>query len=77
MELILIWPVIIVVLFILIGGLRIVDQYERGVVLTLWKTRSQRILQYSWIVEIERIRLLELLLNFNTSLLKFLRERKY
>jgi len=34
MGLILIWPVAIIGLFILIG-LRIVDQYERGVVLTL------------------------------------------
>lgn len=55
MEMILIWPVIIVVFFILFG-LRIVDQYERGVVLTFGKYTSTRQPGLTWIfIGIQRI----------------------
>jgi len=45
----LIWPVIIVVFFILLG-LRIINQYDRGVVLTLGKYTSTRQPGLTWIL---------------------------
>lgn len=48
MGLLLFWPIIVVVFFILIG-LRVVDQYERGVVLTLGKYTSTRQPGLTWI----------------------------
>jgi len=45
----LIWPVIIVVFFILLG-LRIIDQYDRGVVLTLGKYTSTRQPGLTWLL---------------------------
>jgi regulator of protease activity HflC (stomatin/prohibitin superfamily) len=49
MEMLLIWPVIIVVFFILLG-LRIIDQYDRGVVLTLGKYTSTRQPGLTWLL---------------------------
>ena len=43
------WTIIILVLVFLIGGLRIVDQYERGVVLTLGKYSGTREPGLTWI----------------------------
>ncbi len=43
------WTIIIMVLVFLIGGLRIVDQYERGVVLTLGKYTGTRDPGLTWI----------------------------
>ena len=55
MGIILIWPIAIIGLFILIG-LRIVDQYERGVVLTLGKYTGTRKPGLTWIlVGVQRI----------------------
>ena len=45
----LIWPVIIVVFFILLG-LRIINQYDRGVVLTLGKYTSTRQPGLTWLL---------------------------
>ncbi len=49
MEMLLIWPVVIIVFFILLG-LRIVDQYERGVVLTLGKYTGTRQPGLTWLL---------------------------
>lgn len=49
MELFLLWPVALIIIFILIPGLRVVDQYERGVVLTLGKYTSTRNPGLTWI----------------------------
>jgi len=49
MELILIWLVIIVVFFVL-TGLRVINQYERGVVLTLGKYTSTRQPGLTWLL---------------------------
>ncbi len=46
---IIIWTVIIVVGFFILFGLRVVDQYERGVVLTLGKYTSTRSPGLTWI----------------------------
>ncbi|MBI5220657.1 MAG: slipin family protein [Candidatus Liptonbacteria bacterium] len=43
------WVVAIVVVVILIGGLRVLDQFERGVVLTLGKFTSTRTPGLTWI----------------------------
>jgi regulator of protease activity HflC (stomatin/prohibitin superfamily) len=43
-------PLIFIGIFILIAGLRVVDQYERGVVLTLGKYTSTRIPGLTWIL---------------------------
>src|SRR3990167_739021 len=45
----LIWPVVGIGFFFLLGGLRIVDQYERGVVLTLGKYTGTRSPGLTWI----------------------------
>lgn len=49
MEMLLIWPVVIIILFILFG-LRIINQYDRGVVLTLGKYTSTRQPGLTWIL---------------------------
>ncbi len=46
----LIWPVVGLIAFFLLGGLRIVDQYERGVVLTFGKYTSTRQPGLTWIL---------------------------
>jgi len=46
---IIIWIIVVVVVFIMIPGLRVVDQYERGVVLTLGKYTSTRNPGLTWI----------------------------
>ena len=43
------WPVIIIVGFFILFGLRIVDQYERGVVLTLGKYSGTRSPGLTWL----------------------------
>jgi len=43
------WAVVIVVLLLLISGLRVVDQFERGVILTLGKYTSTRQPGLTWI----------------------------
>ncbi|KKU47931.1 MAG: hypothetical protein A3F82_03785 [Deltaproteobacteria bacterium RIFCSPLOWO2_12_FULL_44_12] len=43
------WWVIAIVVIIIIGGLRVIDQYERGVVLTLGRYTSTRIPGLNWI----------------------------
>jgi len=45
----LLWLAILLILILLIGGLRIVDQYERGVILTLGKYTSTRQPGLTWI----------------------------
>lgn len=55
MEMLFIWAIIIVVL-IIIAGLRVIDQYDRGVVLTLGKYTSTRQPGLTWIfVGIQRM----------------------
>lgn len=49
MEMLLIWPIGIVVLFILFG-LRVINQYDRGVVLTLGKYTSTRQPGLTWLL---------------------------
>lgn len=49
MEILLFWPVIIIVGFFILFGLRVVDQYERGVVLTLGKYSGTRSPGLTWI----------------------------
>ena len=46
----LIWPIIGFVFFLILFGLRIVDQYERGVVLTLGKYTGTRTPGLTWIL---------------------------
>lgn len=48
MEMFLIWPIGIV-FFLVLSGLRVIDQYERGVVLTLGKYTSTRQPGLTWI----------------------------
>jgi len=43
------WIVILLVLIVVIGGLRIIDQYDRGVVLTLGKYTSTRQPGLTWL----------------------------
>lgn len=43
------WTILIVVLILVIGGLRIIDQFERGVMLTLGKYSGTRIPGLTWI----------------------------
>src|SRR3990167_914815 len=43
------WWVFAIVVIIIIGGLRVIDQYERGVVLTLGRYTSTRIQGLNWI----------------------------
>src|SRR3989338_3765580 len=45
-----IWPIIGFLVFIIFSGLRIVDQYERGVVLTLGKYTGTRTPGLTWIL---------------------------
>ncbi|MEK7631192.1 MAG: SPFH domain-containing protein, partial [Patescibacteria group bacterium] len=45
-----IWPIISFVFFLVLFGLRIVDQYERGVVLTLGKYTGTRSPGLTWIL---------------------------
>jgi regulator of protease activity HflC (stomatin/prohibitin superfamily) len=45
-----IWPIIGFLVFIILSGLRIVDQYERGVVLTLGKYTGTRTPGLTWIL---------------------------
>lgn len=49
MEVLLFWPVIIIVGLFILFGLRVVDQYERGVVLTLGKYSGTRSPGLTWI----------------------------
>ena len=49
MEMLLIWPIGIVVLFVLFG-LRVINQYDRGVVLTLGKYTSTRQPGLTWLL---------------------------
>jgi regulator of protease activity HflC (stomatin/prohibitin superfamily) len=44
------WPIVGFAIFILISGLRVVDQYERGVILTLGKYSSTRLPGLTWIL---------------------------
>jgi regulator of protease activity HflC (stomatin/prohibitin superfamily) len=46
---IVLWSILIFVVILIIGGLRIVDQYDRGVVLTLGKYTSTRNPGLTWI----------------------------
>jgi regulator of protease activity HflC (stomatin/prohibitin superfamily) len=53
---VILWLLVLLVLVFLFGGLRIVDQYERGVVLTLGKYTSTRNPGLTWIfIGIQRI----------------------
>lgn len=49
MGLILIWPIIIIIIFYILAGFKIVDQYERGVILTLGKYTGTRQPGLTWI----------------------------
>jgi len=49
MEILLFWPVIIIVGFFILFGLRVIDQYERGVVLTLGKYSGTRSPGLTWL----------------------------
>jgi len=49
MEMLLIWPIGIIVLFVLFG-LRVINQYDRGVVLTLGKYTSTRQPGLTWLL---------------------------
>lgn len=44
------WLILLFLLIILLGGLRIVDQYERGVILTLGKYTSTRAPGLNWVL---------------------------
>lgn len=43
------WWAIAIIVFFIIGGLRVIDQYERGVVLTLGRYTSTRVPGLNWI----------------------------
>lgn len=43
------WSIVIIIALFLLGGLRVIDQYERGVVLTLGKYTSTRKPGLNWI----------------------------
>jgi len=49
MGFIIIWPIIIIVIIFLLSGLRIVNQYERGVILTFGKYTSTRQPGLTWV----------------------------
>lgn len=46
---IIVWSLVGIALFLLISGLRVIDQYERGVVLTLGKYTSTRVPGLRWL----------------------------
>src|SRR3989338_4893035 len=48
-SMIIVWSIIGIALFLLISGLRVIDQYERGVILTLGKYTGTRSPGLRWI----------------------------
>lgn len=49
MGLIIAWPIIIIIIVFLLSGLRVVNQYERGVILTFGKYTSTRQPGLTWV----------------------------